>query len=262
MSRTISVFSKSRNCPSLALWQLLLFFMYPFIYLLCISVPVARSNCGHSFMKDNHATLPSPTAAAGHPVIKFTRAREKWTFSPPAREHHSQRLQMHWVQPIARPPLGGRKLVRVAGSVRRRPTRPESVPFHRQLNLSGADDSTAPAEQEPPGLTTPRPLPSHRPCISLRAPPAGSAARTGHYCHALQSEPHAVSPPLSLERPQPRRFSSPPAELFQPSWMAQQEGEEGSERHPRPPPPLLMTCVCPTEAPGCTTPHRARLLIM
>lgn len=248
------MFSKSRNFPSLALWQLLLFFMYPFIYLLCISVPVARSNCGHLFMKDNHATLPSPTAAAGHPVIKFTRAQEKWTFSPPAREHHSQRLQMQWVQPIARPPLEGRKLVRVAGSVRRRPTRPESVPFHRQLNLSGADDSTAPAEQEPPGLTTPPPPHTAGESVWEHRRRAAQQGRV------ITAAPFKVS---RMPRARPSRWSgrSPDASHLPPLSFSSRPGwpnrrVRGVEKAPTTPPPLLMTCVCPTEAPGCTTPRQ------
>lgn len=85
----------------------------------------------------------------------------------------------------------------------------------RQLNLSGADDSTAPAEPERPGL--PNPPPPLTPSLyqSQQRPQSesntgGHTARTGHYCGALQSELHAGRPPLSVNRPQPRRLSSSP----------------------------------------------------
>lgn len=144
-----------------------------------------------------------PTAAAGHPVIKFTRARES---------ELSRRLPgnitvsgckcngcvgyMHLLLQGQMP---------VCAAVRHRPAgRSESVASADSWTCQGPTTPRHWWNQSNPALPAPPPLtPSlyqTQKWPQSESTTGGHTARTGHYRGALQSELHAGRPPLPVDR--------------------------------------------------------------
>lgn len=165
-----------------------------------------------------------PTAAAGHPVIKFTRALESELSRRLPGNITVSGCKCTGCTGCMHPPLRGRTLVCAAGSVRHRLMgRAESVPCQRPTTARHRQNKSNPASLplEPPSLS----LYQSQMCPQSESSTGGHAARTGHYCGALQS---AGRPPHSVDRPQPRRFSSPPLSFSsRPGWPNRRIGGGG-----------------------------------
>lgn len=203
-------------------------FMHIFTYFCYVSLCPCHGQTAAIYLWRITTRSSFPTAAAGHPVIKFTRALESELSRRLPGNITVSGCKCNGCTGCMHPPLQGRTLVRAAGSVRHRPTgRAESVPSAGSWTCQGP--------------TTPR----HRqnksnPASPPTAPPLTVAVSVANVAPIWKQHWRPRSKDRSLLR-RPSKWAScrapaplggsaaaqtlliSPAELLQPSWMAQQE---------------------------------------